>query len=343
MPRPSSISGSKPLAALLAFFALSLASAMVLDLAAFSGRGWLSTRDMGRWKERQWATRRAALARRDHAPELLVVGDSSAGYGIWPGLLTEQGFNLSRPGLSAHELDSLDERLGRLLKGRPKAILVGMLWFQFMEGDGEFAFAQGHPPTWRALLSRFYSDPNLSQKRVFPGSRVARYWIDSHLESTVPTIQAQVARFREDGAAVSLIQPSSVSGDTLPDQPAYRPGWYDPGTLAPLGRFRARWEQRGVPVLFVFLPLHPELRRGLQRRCPGDLARWHADVQRLFGPRCLDLESVVVEAGAFRDGTHLTEDGARRLTLALAPRVEPFLHRAEDPLPSRAAAFHPAP
>ena len=163
MPPPSSTSGSRlrGLRAWALLFAVLAPVLLGLDRLAWSRRNALVDRDVGPWAEPQWLQRRRLLEGDPYrgAPDLLFLGDSAVGYGIHASLIRPKAFNLSRLGLHASELPELDVKLRRSLRGRPKTIVMGLLWYEFLDTAPEQGFLQGHSHAPREALQAFYSDP----------------------------------------------------------------------------------------------------------------------------------------------------------------------------------------
>jgi lysophospholipase L1-like esterase len=84
--------------------------------------------------------------------------------------------------------------------------------------------------------------------------------------------------------------------------------------VEPLARFRRHWEARGVPVVFVFMPLHPGLKAELLHRTGADHAAWKAAVVQAMAGHVLDAEDRLQDPRMFRDGVHLNAAGARRMS-----------------------------
>ncbi len=305
------------------FFGLSAASLLAMDRWAFHLRTRFVASDVGRWHESQWLQRRRLLQQKQSIKpvSLLFLGDSSVAYDIRPSLIDPDGFNLSRLSLHSTELGELDMKLESMLSSRPKAVFLGMMWFEFLEVESESSFLNGNPPPPKKVLSSFYEQPNLSQQLLLPGSRVARYLVEARIDDT-RVLSNTTSRIAVDGSAeVSVPTPLNLQ---LSDPLGFKdtkPGWFDQTRLLNLKEFLSRGRAQGVPQYFVFMPLRPGFREKYSNAFGPDHAKWKKGVSNLYGRNVFDLEDALPDARYYRDGTHLNSEGAILFTGLLKDQI----------------------
>ncbi len=324
MPRPSSTSASRPLRLLRValLLALGLGTALALDRLAFSRRESLHTANTGRWAYQEWRDKQAAARRLPAPPEILFLGDSTMSRDLRPSLIAPRAQNLARSGLQGVELPELDLKLGQLGISHPRLIVLSMLPEQFRPTESDLAFLDSPRPSPGDVLRSYYDRLNLSQIAFFPGTRVVKY----HLDALVAR-QDRDRSFRIDSDGALLYGHSAQNPGAPPKLPGFmasQPGYLDAARLAPLETFVRHWEARGTRVVYLVLPLHPELAPAYEARFAPDLAFYRAQVERIFHGRVLDL-STPLPAADYYDATHLNADGAAAFSRRVAERLAPYL------------------
>jgi hypothetical protein len=293
-----------------------------LDTITLHFRTRLEAFDSGRWRFPQWLESQERYRQRANPapPSLLFLGDSSIAYGIRPSLVDRNAFSLARQALRTCELEALDVKLQRLLKGRPKAIVIGFLWFGFLDLDQEAGGTPAARPSMSRFISQFYDRPQLGQQ-FLPGARLGRQAVDAELED-LRTRQRNFFVVAPDGnVEVPDGKPPSWTVAT-PDQLAEtRVGWFGPGRLLQLQSFVQGWRTRGVPVFFVFMPLHPGFRATYDRALGQDNRRWRAGVTELFEGQIIDMEDTLQDPRYYSDAMHLNKEGSVRFSLLLRDRM----------------------
>jgi hypothetical protein len=277
--------------------------------------------DTGRWAGQEWADRKAVFLNRGGAtPSLLVVGDSTASTGFAPAELARDGFNLGRSGLKGFELPVLTAKLEALGIQAPATILVCMIQDAFRDQGSDRAFleTQGRRP-WD-LVSRYYSQPNLSQEYLLPGTRVAKFLAGSLLSRLDK--RDETWRIMPDGLLAYDEAKSPAGPFLMLDNLLAEPGWMTPAHLAPLEAFHRHWSAKGCRLVFVHTPVHPVYLARFRERFPWDVALFRREVERIFRGQVVDLQEAL-PADALRDVIHLNDGGARRFSRLLRDRLDP--------------------
>ncbi len=326
MPRPSSTSDSRvaALKAWVPFLGLCLAVLCVLDGVAFSFRSRFVGQDVGKWRDAQWLQRRSAFNARPKAQPLgfLYLGDSTVGYDIRPTQIEPNGFNFACLGLSSTDLTELDLKLGTLLPAPPRAVFLGMIWIQFLGLESEMDFLDRRPPSAGKVIANFYQKPQLSQLLVFPGTRVARYLVEARIDA-IRIPRKSAFRLSNDGWSQALQPDSSALQVANPlGYEGTRKGWFAPSHLNHLQRFKTRWDEKGVPNYFIFMPLHPGFKTRYLQAFGSEHQQWKAGIKALYQGRTLDLEDAIPDPRHYRDATHLNAEGARIFSRLLGERIQ---------------------
>lgn len=295
-----------------------------LDALAFRLlRAGARTGDVARWTFSDWAPRQEALARWPHPPQVLFLGDSAMSRALRPSLITPEGFNLARTGLRVSELGELNVRLEAMGIRAPKLIVLSLMPEQFRPLESDLDFLDETRPGPASVLGAFYAEPQRSQLAFLPGTRVIRYRLEGWAKGRErnPDIEVQA-----DGALRYRISvPDSHLHPTFPGFMKTAPGFMDGRRAELLRRFTARWEARGTRILWVKLPVHPDLHGPYLRRYEADFRYLNGMLEAQFPGGVIDL-SEPLPPDCYWDATHLNNEGSdrlsRRLALLLAPRLE---------------------
>lgn len=291
---------------------------LLWDRSFFAQRRRFVKLDVGAWNDSEWIQRRALLQARPQPPPILFLGDSCMAYGIRPGLIDPLALNMARPGLQSNELGELYLKLRNDLKGTPRAVYLGMMWFEFYEAESEASFLDGHPVGLGTILRDYYERRQLSQQLVFPGTRVLRYGVDKGLDRNLKPMSVRVD---PDGYAPLGDQPAPAVVSAPVQFYQKEEGWFGPSKMVNLAAFHRHLSEMGVEQTFIFMPMHPHYRKVYRAKFGEDHKRWKAAVTAVYVGRVLDLEDVLPEAKYYRDATHLNREGAEVFSRMIGERI----------------------
>lgn len=307
------------------FFLFAMAVVVGLDAVTMHFRSRLQAIDMGRWRFPQWLeTKERYHARVDTAPpSLLFLGDSSVAYGIRPSLVDQRAFSFARQALRTCELEELDVKLAWQLNGKPKAVVMGFLWFAFLDLDPDDSSALSSRPSLSQITSHFYDRPQLGQQ-FLPGLHLASQAVGAKLDD-LRTRRRNFFVVRPDGSVeVPDGKPPSRSVATPGQLAETRIGWFTPGRLEHLRSFNQLWHARNVPMYFVFMPLHPGFRAIYDQKLGTDHLRWREAMTKLFEGQVIDMENTLQDPRYFSDAMHLNREGAACFSVMLREKLLAF-------------------
>jgi hypothetical protein len=305
---------------------LALFTGLIVDNLFYSTRKSLQTSNTGRWAIQEWKEKQISARARSSSIKILFLGDSTMSRDLRPGIIHPSAQNIGRSGLQGIELTELSEKIEQLGILRPSIIILSMLPEQFRDQSSDRSdLLRNNRPGLKAVILNYYAQPNLSQLAFLPGTRVAKY----HIDSVVAGFERdRTYRIDADGAFLYSASPKAAGAPVwMPNFISNSPGFLNQTKVAPLEAFVRYWEARGTRMVYLYLPLHPSIIQKYESRFGPDLAYYEAEVRRIFHNRVIKLEVHPVDTD-FYDATHLNAIGAARYSLLVRDALQPYFEEA---------------